>query len=283
MSEGPGRAGGAPASPGVPPAAHGKGGGSFALVATTAEVLAHPELDESLLAPWERRRLAGVRVPARRDDVLAARLLLRLCASRVTGLPPREVEPGQRCPGCGRDGHGRPYLPGHPGLGAGFSHADGLAAAVVGPGPVGIDVEPLTRRPGPTSVLRRLLPPGDVDAACAEPEPGPALLRLWVRREALFKAGRDDLPVTTWTDRHRAAVVALAGAAGADVDGVSGVDGAAGTSKDGAAGAAGTDADGAAGTSAEGAAAADVDGASGALVPPLSPAASPPPVPPSGR
>ncbi|QWQ43895.1 4'-phosphopantetheinyl transferase superfamily protein [Streptomyces sp. YPW6] len=295
MSEGPGRAGGAPASSGVPPAAHGKGGDSLALVATTAEVLAHPELDESLLAPWERRRLAGVRVPARRDDVLAARLLLRLCASRVTGLPPREVEPGQRCPGCGRDGHGRPYLPGHPGLGAGFSHADGLAAAVVGPGPVGIDVEPLTRRPGPTSVLRRLLPPGEVDAACAETEPGPALLRLWVRREALFKAGRDDLPVTTWTDRHRGAVVALAGAAGADVDGASGVDradGAAGTSMDGAAGAAGTDSDraaGAAGTSAEGAAAADVDGAagvdgaSGALVPPLSPAASPPPVPPSGR
>ncbi|MFE2973732.1 4'-phosphopantetheinyl transferase family protein [Streptomyces sp. NPDC059258] len=188
---------------------------AVALVATTAEVLAHPELVEGLLAPWERRRLAGIRVPARRDDVLAARLLLRLCASRVTGLPPRDVEPAQRCPGCGRDGHGRPYLPDHPGLGVSFSHADGLAAAAVGPGPVGIDVEPLTRRPGPVAVLRRLLPQDEVDAACAGPDPGPALLRLWVRREALFKAGRDDVRLTAWTDRDRAAVVALAGAHGA--------------------------------------------------------------------
>ncbi|MFH9132633.1 4'-phosphopantetheinyl transferase family protein [Streptomyces sp. NPDC017524] len=183
-------------------------------MATTAEVLAHPELDERLLAPWERRRLAGIRVPRRRDDVVAARLLLRLCASRATGLSPDAVEPAQRCPGCGRDGHGRPYLPDHPGLGASFSHADGLAAAAVGPGPVGIDVEPLTRRPGPPSVLRRLLPEAEVDAARAEPDPGPALLRLWVRREALFKAGRDDARLTEWTDHRRAAVVALAGADG---------------------------------------------------------------------
>lgn len=183
----------------------------MALVATTAEVLAHPELDERLLAPWERRRLAGIRVAARRDDVVAARLLLRLCASRVTGLPPDAVEPAQRCPGCGRDGHGRPYLPDHPELGVSYSHADGLAAAAVGPGPVGIDVEPLTRRPGPLPVLRRLLSADAVDAACAGPDPGPALLRLWVRREALFKAGRDDVRLTAWTDHRRAAVVALAG------------------------------------------------------------------------
>lgn len=187
----------------------------MALVATTAEVLAHPELDERLLAPWERRRLAGIRVPARRDDVVAARLLLRLCASRVTGLPPDAVEPAQRCPGCGRDGHGRPYLPDHPELGVSYSHADGLAAAAAGPGPVGIDVEPLTRRPGPLAVLRRMLPEGEVDAAGAGPDPGPALLRLWVRREALFKAGRDDVRLTAWTDHRRAAVVALAGVDGA--------------------------------------------------------------------
>ncbi|MFH9198790.1 4'-phosphopantetheinyl transferase family protein [Streptomyces anulatus] len=209
------------------PLAPEQGAAAVAVVATTAEVLAHPELDERLLAPWERRRLAGIRVPARRDDVVAARLLLRLCASRVTGLPPDAVEPAQRCPGCGRDGHGRPYLPDHPELGVSYSHADGLAAAAVGPGPVGIDVEPLTRRPGPLAVLRRMLPEDEVDAARTEPDPGPALLRLWVRREALFKAGfevgsearseagRDDVRLTAWTDHRIAAVVALAGADGA--------------------------------------------------------------------
>ncbi|MHC0429108.1 4'-phosphopantetheinyl transferase family protein [Streptomyces sp. O3] len=194
------------------PSPYEKGAATVALVGTTAEVLAHPELDEALLAPWERRRLAGIRVPGRRDEVVAARLLLRLCASRITGRPPWEVEPAQRCPECDREGHGRPYLPDHPELGAAFSHADGLVAAAVGPGPVGIDVEPLTRRPGPLPVLRRLLPEAEVDAACAEPDPGRALLRLWVRREALYKAGRDDVRLTEWTDHCRAAVVALAGA-----------------------------------------------------------------------
>lgn len=60
-----------------------------------------------------------------------------------------------------------------------------------------------------------MLPEGEVDAAGAGPDPGPALLRLWVRREALFKAGRDDVRLTAWTDHRRAAVVALAGADGA--------------------------------------------------------------------
>ncbi|WP_337192321.1 4'-phosphopantetheinyl transferase family protein [Streptomyces sp. YIM 132580] len=193
-----------------PPAPYGQDPATVALVATTAEVLSCREVDEAMLAPWERRRLAGIRVPARRDDVVAARLLLRLAVSRATGLPPGEAEPAQRCPGCGQDGHGRPYLPGRPGLGVSYSHADGLVAAVAGPAPVGIDVEPLTRRPGPLSVLRRLLPAADVEAACAEPDPGPALLRLWVRREARFKAGADDVRLTSWTDRRRAAVVALA-------------------------------------------------------------------------
>ncbi|MET8057904.1 4'-phosphopantetheinyl transferase family protein [Streptomyces microflavus] len=194
-----------------PPAPYRQDPPTVALVATTAEVLSCREVDEAMLAPWERRRLAGIRVPARRDDVVAARLLLRLAVSRASGLPPGEVRPAQRCPGCGQEGHGRPYLRGRPGIGVSYSHADGLAAAVAGPGPVGIDVEPVTRRPGPRSVLRRLLPAAEVDAACAEPDPGPALLRLWVRREALFKAGDDDVRLTSWTDRRRAAVVALAG------------------------------------------------------------------------
>ncbi|MDV5149842.1 hypothetical protein R1T08_38520 [Streptomyces sp. SBC-4] len=83
-------------------------------VATTGEVLAHPRLHEGLLEPWELRRLDAVRVPSRRDDVLAARLLLRLCVARFTGGSPEESAPAQLCAGCGRAGHGRPYLRDHP-------------------------------------------------------------------------------------------------------------------------------------------------------------------------
>ncbi|MFJ2931877.1 4'-phosphopantetheinyl transferase family protein [Streptomyces sp. NPDC087219] len=192
------------------------GATALAIVATTPEVLAHPGLDEGLLAPWERRRLAGIRLPSRRDDVLAARLLVRLCVARVTGLPPDTPALAQLCPGCGGQGHGRPYLRGRPEVGVSLSHADGLVAAAVGPGAIGIDVEPSARRPGPVHVLRRLLPDADVAEAAAQPDPGPALLRLWVRAEALLKAGRTgradqgDMRFLEWTDRPRAAVAAVA-------------------------------------------------------------------------
>ncbi|MET9543084.1 4'-phosphopantetheinyl transferase superfamily protein [Streptomyces sp. NPDC006553] len=189
---------------------------ALAIVATTPEVLAHPDLDEGLLAPWERRRLAGIRLPKRRDDVLAARLLVRLCVARVTGLPPDTSALAQLCPGCGGQGHGRPYLRGRPGVGVSLSHADGLVAAAVGPGALGIDVEPATRRPGPVHVLRRLLPDADLAEAATAPDAGAALLRLWVRAEARLKAGRTgqadrgDMRLLEWTDRHRAAVAAVA-------------------------------------------------------------------------
>ncbi|MEU3424422.1 4'-phosphopantetheinyl transferase superfamily protein [Streptomyces gardneri] len=191
----------------------GDGRTALAAVATTGEVLAHPRLHEGLLAPWELRRLAAIRVPSRRDDVLAARLLLRLCVARFTGRSPEESAPAQYCAECGRPGHGRPYLPDHPGVGVSLSHADGLAAAAVGPGAVGVDVEPATRRPGPVSVMGRVLPEAAVREAAEAPDPGTALLRLWVRAEALLKAGDDDLRLLAWTDPHRSAVAAVACAA----------------------------------------------------------------------
>ncbi|MEV6200343.1 4-phosphopantetheinyl transferase [Streptomyces sp. NPDC051771] len=187
--------------------------GAFVVVATTREVLDTPGLGPHLLAPWELRRLAAVRVPARADDVLAARLLLRLGAARATGRPPAAIGLAQRCPDCGRAGHGRPYLPAHPGLGVSVSHADGLVAAAAAAGPVGVDVEPAARRPGPLRVLRRVLPGPDLREALAAPDPGPALLRAWVRAEARFKAGRpppEDVHLKEWTDHGRAAVVAAA-------------------------------------------------------------------------
>ncbi|MEX0173029.1 4'-phosphopantetheinyl transferase family protein [Streptomyces sp. LMG1-1-1.1] len=192
------------------PAARGKVRAALAVLATTAEVLSHPELHEGLLAPWELRRLAPIRSPARRDDVLAARLLLRLCVARFTGRPPHASAPAQSCAACGRAGHGRPFLPGRPEVGLSVSHADGLVAAAVGLGAVGVDVEPSARRPGPVSVLRRLLPEADVRAAAARPDSDAALVRLWVRHEAHVKAGDPALPLLEWTDPHRAAVVAVA-------------------------------------------------------------------------
>lgn len=72
-------------------------------------------------------------------------------------------------------------------------------------------MEPAARRPGPLRVLRRLLPEAEVAEAAARPDPGPALLRLWVRGEARLKAGgQAGLRLSEWTDGDRAAVVAVA-------------------------------------------------------------------------
>ncbi|MER5638949.1 4-phosphopantetheinyl transferase [Kitasatospora sp. NPDC002227] len=176
---------------------------TLAVVATTAEVLARPELGEHLLARWELDRLALVRRPDRRADVLAARLLVRLCAARLTGQPVAEVALAQLCEGCGRSGHGRPYLPGRPGVGISLSHADGVVAAAAGPGPVGVDVEPAGRRPPPPAVLRRVLP-------AAGAASGAEWLRRWVRAEAEYKAGPGEWRPEEWTDAPRAAVAAVA-------------------------------------------------------------------------
>ncbi|MFG2672160.1 4'-phosphopantetheinyl transferase family protein [Streptomyces sp. NPDC048445] len=188
-----------------------------AAVATTAEVLSHPDLDVDMLAPWEHRRLDRIRVPARRDDVVAARLLLRLCASRFTGRAPDAHELIQFCPECERYEHGRPSLRDSPRTGVSMSHAHGLVAAAAGPGAVGIDVEPSTRRPGPMAVLRRMLPEAELRAAAASQDPGPGLLRAWVRREALLKAGGARLPLLEWEDQGRGATAAVASAAPVDV------------------------------------------------------------------
>ncbi|WP_353946863.1 4-phosphopantetheinyl transferase [Streptomyces sp. HUAS MG91] len=176
------------------------------VVARTAVVLAAPTADERTLAGWERRRLALVRVPARRDDVLAARLLLRWCAARVTGRPAPEVELRQHCPDCDRAGHGRPSLPRHPRLGVSISHAEGLVAAAVGLGRVGVDVERYDRVPPDPELVRRRFPPGSP----GHPRRTPDGLTGWVRAEARFKADAVAQPVHSWHDVSRGALVALA-------------------------------------------------------------------------
>ncbi|WNI21047.1 4'-phosphopantetheinyl transferase superfamily protein [Streptomyces sp. ITFR-16] len=187
-------------------------GRARAALARTSEVLDRRGLTEDLLAPWERQRLDRIRIPARRDDVMAARLLVRHLTAQYVGCPRREVEIRQRCPDCGESGHGRPYLPTHPGTGISLSHADGLVAAVVGPGPVGVDVEQAHRRPPPPARFARRFPGQDtaLRAVAATTDPDAALLRLWVQAEAGFKAGGGDLRVETWSERGAVAAVATA-------------------------------------------------------------------------
>ncbi|OPZ31705.1 MAG: Polyketide synthase PksL [Lentisphaerae bacterium ADurb.BinA184] len=82
----------------------------------------------------------------------------------------------------------------HPPLAVSLAHSGHAAAAAVGPGPVGIDLEPLLRTPHfepgqiATPVEMKLAETGSVEGAAP-------LLQLWVAKEAAAKAARVGLTV----------------------------------------------------------------------------------------
>lgn len=75
-----------------------------------------------------------------------------------------------------------------------ISHTDEGAVAVVGPMPVGIDVEPSHRRIGDLSEY--VLNPAERDAMVAESDPDGFVLRSWVAKESVLKGLRSGLRVS---------------------------------------------------------------------------------------
>lgn len=165
----------------------------LAMLAATAEVLARPDADERLLAPYERARADRFRRPQDRADYVAAHLLLRFCAAAHLDVDPALIALAQRCPGCGLDGHGRPLLTDRPDVHLSLSHTNGIIAAAAGPVPVGVDVEHLGPRTNDPADLRHVLSPAEAELVRLHPDPTRAFLRLWVRKEAHIKLGRATL------------------------------------------------------------------------------------------
>lgn len=175
--------------------------------------------DPSLLTDAERSRAAALRTPALRAAFVAAHVLVRECAGELAGLDPGQLVVVQRCPHCDRP-HGRPQIRDRPDLHVSLSHTSGFVAAAAACEPCGIDVEtvrPVQPLPAALSVRERQW----VDS---QPDPAVAFLRLWVRKEALVKAGAgalDRLPeldaldpaglVTDWTGDTAVGACALLG------------------------------------------------------------------------
>ncbi len=140
------------------------------------------------LGPAERETARALAFAADRHRYQAAHVLLRRVLSGYTGLAPGQLQFGrERCPRCDRS-TGRPVLRGCPGPQFSLSHSgDAVAIAVSAATAVGIDAEratgacvcPLTGiMPG--QAARQLGP-------LAEPERHAAILRWWVRAEAVLK------------------------------------------------------------------------------------------------
>ncbi|MEW1907270.1 4'-phosphopantetheinyl transferase superfamily protein [Kitasatospora sp. NPDC085895] len=175
-------------------------GGGLVAVAGSAEVLALPGLGEELLTPVERERAARFHRDRNRLDFVAAHLLVRLCASRLLGVPVAGLVLEQYCPDCGLSGHGAPSLAGRPEVGLSLSHTEGVVAAAAGPAPVGVDVELPGGRDGTADLHDRVLGPAESALVAARPDPDGAFLRQWVRKEAMIKIGRASLDTLASVD-----------------------------------------------------------------------------------
>lgn len=146
----------------------------------------HPWVDEAtrLLSPDERDRVARCRSPADRSALALTYALHRLLLGQALHCDAAAVP-------VARDEAGAPRLLGclHA---TSLSHAGRRAAAfaITMTGPVGVDLEPVTR----TAIMQELADwvrhPADADgiAASGEGGYGQALLELWVRKEAFLKA-----------------------------------------------------------------------------------------------
>jgi 4'-phosphopantetheinyl transferase len=192
---------------------------------TDAVLARHPDA-LSLLTDAERERHAAFRFPADAATFLAAHVLVRECVARVLRTGIGAVTIVQACDRCGSMAHGRPSVLEEPGLAVSFSHARGHVAAVAGPGPLGIDIEPVRSVAEP--LFDHVLTPAEAALVRAAPDPRLAFLHFWVRKEALIKAGKatmgtmdridlaaddgswDGLVITGWHDEQRGILGALA-------------------------------------------------------------------------
>jgi 4'-phosphopantetheinyl transferase len=167
--------------------------GGLVLASTSEHVLDRYGALLTALTAVERQRCRAMTGSSARDAYLAAHLLVRVCAARMTGADALAVTVVQRCSHCKRP-HGRPRMEGQPGLDLTLSHAGTEVAAAAAWGDVGVDVELL-------SALSRSEDVEAVSMTSAERAAFPregvrrreAVLRQWVRKEALVKAGAFEL------------------------------------------------------------------------------------------
>lgn len=169
---------------------------------TTAECLRGLSNRNRLLYDWECARAARLRVEQDRRDFVGAHLLVRDVAAELLSVPAAAVRVDQRCPRCGRHGHGRPRIsaPGCPPLFASWSHGAGRIAAAAAFAPVGVDVEAAHVRALSDRALRLVLAPSELARLRIAAEPELQLLNLWTRKEALVKVGAISLDDFARTD-----------------------------------------------------------------------------------
>jgi 4'-phosphopantetheinyl transferase len=147
-----------------------------------------------LLDDAEAARHARLRRAPDRDRFVVAAALLRTVVSGHLGCRPAEVVVDRTCARCGQP-HGKPAVPGS-GLEVSLSHSgDRVVLAVTRSGPVGVDVEQVTRDVDIDGMAGQVLAPAERAVLAGLPDEArrPAFFTSWTRKEAVVKATGDGL------------------------------------------------------------------------------------------
>lgn len=159
-------------------------------VAAADDWLAWQDDAWALLDQHERARASRQRLPHERTRRALAYALHRMFLADALDCEPAQVP-------LGRDANGCPRLAGDVAW-TSLSHADGLLAfAVCGASPVGVDVEPASRRPAMEGIAGSICHANERALLASLPGMSRAalLLELWVRKEAVLKAAGVGLEV----------------------------------------------------------------------------------------
>ncbi len=155
----------------------------IARFAAVAEV----DADLGLLTIAERARHKRLVADADKQAYAAAHVLVRECAAKLLGTAREEIVIEQHCARCDSTEHGAPSVAGADAVEVSFSHARGQVAAVAATRRCGIDVEKVSRGPD------RALSEREVAWVAGQEDAAYAFTRLWVRKEALVKAGHGSM------------------------------------------------------------------------------------------
>ena len=149
--------------------------------------VAEVDADLGLLSTAERARHERLVADADKQAYAAAHVLVRECAAKLLGASRGEIVIEQRCARCDSTEHGAPSVAGAEAVRVSLSHARGQVAAVAATRRCGIDVERVSRGPD------RALSPREVVWVTGQEDAAYAFTRLWVRKEALVKAGHGSM------------------------------------------------------------------------------------------
>jgi 4'-phosphopantetheinyl transferase len=163
-----------------------------AVAASAQEVLSGWPAVASALSPEELARADALRSDRDRDAFLAAHVLVRVCAGELLGRRPEAVPLRQRCAECGGP-HGRPEVDRRPDVHVSLAHSSGWVAAAADLRPCGIDIEHAGFERPLVLPVERALAPVERYWHDGQPDRPRAFLELWVRKEAVVKAGGGSL------------------------------------------------------------------------------------------